>query len=345
MTPLVQVTTHPFGACGIRPRQVLESGGFDVRYNPFGRRLKTHEVLGVVRDASVIVAGTEPYPPDLLDQVPDLQAICRVGVGLDNLDLQYCRDRGIEVTYTPEAPADGVAELTLAHILSLLRFVHQSDRSVRQRAWNRYLGFLLREKKIGLLGVGRIGSRVARLLKAFGTTVLGCDIEPNQSIGGQVQIDWVSMEALFAGCDLVSVHVPLTPANRMLVGPAQIAAMADGSFLVNTSRGGVVDEQAVLDALKSGKLAGAALDVFAQEPYEGPLARQDNVILTAHMGASAHASRYLMELGAAEDCVRLLRGQPPRCRAFDDASVSLRPRPAHGASGSEVRPRRKSSTG
>lgn len=345
MTPIVQVTTHPFGACGIRPRQVLEAGGFDVRYNPFGRRLKAHEVLDVVRDASVIVAGTEPYPPELLDQVSDLQAICRVGVGLDNLDLQYCRDRGIEVTYTPEAPADGVAELTLAHILSLLRFVHQSDRSVRQRAWNRYLGFLLREKRIGLLGVGRIGGRVARLLQAFGTMVLGCDVEPNHSLGQEVQIEWVSMDALFAGCDLVSVHVPLTPANRMLVGPAQIDSMADGSFLVNTSRGGVVDEQAVLQALKSGKLAGAALDVFADEPYEGPLARQESVILTAHMGASAHQSRYLMELGAAEDCVRLLQGKAPRHCAFDDGSVSPRCRTARDGSQSGPRHRRKSSTG
>ncbi len=324
--PVIQVTTYPFGRCGDKPRRLLDTSGFEVRYNPFGRRLRASEVAPAVAGAHAIIAGTEPYPPVLLDELADLKVISRVGVGLDNLDLQYCLDRGIEVTYTPEAPADGVAELTISHILSMLRFVPQSDRSVRLKAWNRYLGFLIREKKVGLLGLGRIGSRVARLLQAFGAKVYGCDTAPNAALTDGLDIEWLAMQELFAACDVVSVHVPLTPENRRLVTARQIEAMPHGSYLVNTSRGGVVDEQAVLAAIKSGRLAGAAMDVFEEEPYEGPLAQQDNVILTAHMGASAYRSRYLMELGAAEDCLRVLRGQAPAYRAFEASSVRLMPR-------------------
>jgi D-3-phosphoglycerate dehydrogenase len=319
----IQVTTHPFGACGQEPRRLLEAGDFDVHYNPFGRRIKTAEVAPLIRDCHAIVAGTEPYTPEVLEEAKDLKVISRVGVGLDNVDLQYCLDRGIEVTYTPQAPADAVAELTLAHILSLLRFVHPSDRSVREKAWNRFLGFLVRERTIGLLGLGRIGKRVARLLAPFSARLLACDLEPDEDFARDHGLTLVAMEELFASCDLVSVHVPLTPENRFLVGAEQIRAMPPGSFLVNTSRGGVMDEKALLEGLQSGQLAGAALDVFCEEPYEGPLVRLENVILSAHMGASARHSRFLMERGAAEDCVRVLTGRPPAHRAFDDGTVRL----------------------
>ena len=326
MKKIIQVTTYPFGSSGSRPREVLECGAFDVRYNPHGRRLKASEVADLVADAHAIVAGTEPYTAEVIARARRLEVIARVGVGLDNVDLQACLDRGIEVTYTPEAPADAVAELTVGHILALLRFVHQSDRSVRERAWNRFLGYLVRERTIGILGVGRIGSRVARLLQPFQPQLVGCDTDPARAAMIDVPMRWVGMDELFATCDLVSVHVPLTDETRRLVAAPQLQAMREGSFLVNTSRGGVVDEFAVADALRSGRLAGAALDVFAVEPYEGALIEHDNVILTAHMGASAHQSRYLMELGAAEDCVRVLQGQAPRHRAVEDGSVRLVPR-------------------
>jgi len=320
---IVQVTTHPFGRCGDEPRLVLERNGWTVRYNPHGRRLKAGEVAELVADAHGVVAGTEPYTREVIEAARDLRVIARVGVGIDNVDFEACRERSVTVTYTPEAPADGVAELTVAHILNLLRRVHDSDRSVREGAWNRYLGFLVREVKIGVLGVGRIGKRVIRLLQPFQPRLYGCDLEPDVEFGRQYGLTWLSRAELFQTCDLVTVHVPMNERNRHLVSYPELQSMRRGSFLVNTSRGPVVDEKALVEALSWKYLGGAALDVFETEPYEGPLTRFDNVVLTAHMGASARRSRYLMELGAAQDCARVLSGQAPLNAVPEEAVADL----------------------
>jgi D-3-phosphoglycerate dehydrogenase len=308
---IVQVTTHPFGLGNDEPRRILERNGWEVRYNPWGRRIKPGEVVEVVQDVHGLVAGTEAYTREVLEQAKDLKVIARVGVGFDSIDFEVCRQRGIIVTYTPEAPADGVAEMTVAQIINLLRKIHDSDKSVRERAWNRYMGFLVREVKIGVLGVGRIGKRVVKLLQPFHPQLYGCDLEPDLEFGRSYGLSWLSKEELFQSCDLVTIHVPLNEMNHHLVSYDELQAMKRGSYLVNIARGKIVDEQALEEALRWKHLAGAALDVFETEPYEGPLTRFDNVVLTAHMGASAHYSRYLMELGAAEDCVRVLSGEVP----------------------------------
>ncbi len=309
---IVQVTTYPFGASGPRPREVLEGTNWDIRYNTLGRRLKPAEVPDLVREAHGLVAGTEPYTKDVLTKAEDLKVISRVGVGLDNIDFEVCRERGIVVTFTPEAPADAVAEITVAQIVNLLRRVRESDQSVREGAWNRYLGRLVREAQVGILGVGRIGKRVIKLLQPFQPRLFGCDLKPDLEFSREYGFDWLTMEEMFATCDLISIHVPLNTANYHLIGRRELLNMRPGGMIVNFSRGKIVDEPAVVDALKTGHLAGAAMDVFESEPYEGPLTQFPNVVLTAHIGASAREGRFMMELQAAEDCVRVLTGETPR---------------------------------
>jgi D-3-phosphoglycerate dehydrogenase len=315
---IVQVTTHPFGLDNDEPRRVLERQGWEIRYNPWGRRIKPDEVAELVKDIHGLVAGTEPYPREVLERAKNLKVIARVGVGFDGIDFKTCRERGIVVTFTPEAPADGVAEMTVAQIINLLRKIHESDKSVRERAWNRYMGFLIREVKIGVLGVGRIGKRVVKLLQPFQPQLYGCDLKPDLEFGKKYNLIWVGMQELFQTCDLVTIHVQLNDTNHHLVSYAELQNMKPGSYLVNIARGKIVDEQALVEALRWKHLAGAAIDVFADEPYEGPLTKFDNAVLTAHMGASAHHSRYLMELGAAEDCVRVLSGEEPLYPVTDD---------------------------
>ena len=315
---IVQVTTHPFGLGNDEPRRVLERQGWEVRYNPWGRRIKPDEVAGVVKDVHGLVAGTERYTAEVLEQAKNLRVIARVGVGFDSIDFETCRERGIVVTFTPEAPADGVAEMTVAQIINLLRKIHDSDKSVRERAWNRYMGFLVREVKIGVLGVGRVGKRVIKLLQPFQPQLYGCDLEPDLEFGERYGLPWLSKEELFRTCDLVTIHVPLNDMNYHLVSYDELQSMKRGSYLVNIARGRIVNEQALVEALRWKHLAGAAIDVFETEPYEGPLTKFDSVVLTAHMGASAHRSRYLMELGAAEDCVRVLSGEKPLNPVPDD---------------------------
>ena len=314
----ILIATYPFGATGREPLTLLESTGWSVVRNPYGRRLKTGEVGKHLQGMHAVIAGTEPYNAETLANADDLKVISRVGIGLDSVDLGYCRDRGIRVTYTPEAPSQGVAELTLANMLNLLRHIHASDRSVREGAWNRLMGRLVKEVTIGIIGVGRIGQRVIRLLEPFEPNILACDIDEKVYGTDLPNVTWCNAETLLRTSDMVSLHIPLTRKNHHYLNRDRIGQMKTGAVLLNTARGPVVDEKALEDALLQNHLGGAALDVFETEPYEGPMTRMDNVVLTAHIGASAHASRFLMELGAAEDCIRVLNGETPEHDAILD---------------------------
>lgn len=316
----ILIATHPFGETGRRPLEMLQATGWELVPNPYRRRLKSGEVVKHLADVDAVIAGTEPYTPETLAQAQRLKVIARVGIGLDNVDLGYCREHGIRVTYTPDAPSDGVAELAVANILNLLRHIHESDRSVREHAWNRLMGRLVHEVTIGVLGVGRIGSRVIRLLEPFKAKILACDTDPEthaQMLPGNVT--WCDADRLFAESDVLTVHIPMNRANRQFVNRERIGHMQTGSMLINTSRGEVLDETALVDALKQRHLGGAAMDVFEKEPYEGSLTRMENVILTAHIGASARESRYLMELGAVENCVMVLEGRVAQNEVSTDA--------------------------
>ena len=315
---IVQVTTFPFGVCNPEPSLLLRSTGFEVRYNPFERRLRPEEVSDLTTEAHGIIAGTEPYTEKVIKRCKKLKVISRVGVGLDNVDLRACKDRGVIVTYTPDPPAEGVADLTVGQIVNLLRGIYRSNESVKSGFWDRIIGRLISEVKIGVLGVGRIGKRVVKRLEAFGAEVYGCDIKPDYAFGKAYNLKWVSKEKLFEICDLVTVHIPMSKTNYHCVGFEEMSRMKLGSFLVNTSRGPVVDESALLSLLQNHHLGGVALDVFEKEPYEGPLVNFENVIFTAHIGASASHCRYKMELGAAQDCIKVLSGKKPDNMVTED---------------------------
>lgn len=313
----VLISTYPYGETSDEPLKLLRAEGWDIVQNPHRRRLKAGEVSGLLSDADAVIAGTEPYTEESLAGASRLKVIARVGIGLDNVDLLYCNRRGIQVTYTPDAPSDAVAELTVANILNLARHIHESDRSVREKAWNRLMGALIRDLTIGIIGAGRIGSRVIRLLEPFGANILATDI--NMAVCGRKLpgVKWCGLDEVLKGSDIITLHIPLIPANARFINRERISIMKTGACLINTSRGGVVDEQALTDALLQKHLGGAALDVFDHEPYSGPLTKLGNVILTAHIGASAQTARRMMELTAAEDCIKILKRQAPVYDAFE----------------------------
>ncbi|MFC1452304.1 phosphoglycerate dehydrogenase [Verrucomicrobiota bacterium] len=314
----VLIATHPYATTGRKPLELLEETGWELVFKPCERRLRADEVKDLLTDVDGVIAGTENYDPSGLCFANRLKVISRVGIGLDSVDLPYCRDHGIRVTYTPDAPSDGVAELTVANILNLLRHIHASDRSVRENVWNRLMGRLVREVKIGVVGVGRIGSRVIRLLEPFGPTILAHDTDPAVHGGELPNVTWCDLDGILSDADIITLHIPMNEDNRHFINRGRIGQMQTGALLINTSRGPIVDEEALTDALLQRHLGGAALDVFETEPYEGPLTRLDNVVLTAHLGASARISRYLMELGATQDCIRVLKGEQPEHDAIAD---------------------------
>ena len=201
----ILIATYPFGLCGNLPVKLLEDEGYNIKYNFLGRRLKGNEVREMLKGINAVIAGTEPYNKDTIQYAGDLEVISRVGIGLDSVDFSACLEKNIKVAYTPDAPSDSVADLTVAQIFNLLRGLHISNKSVKNGIWKRILGISIKQIKVGILGVGRIGSRVIDRLKPFGANIIACDVNPNYNING---VGWVDKDILFKESDLISIHIP-----------------------------------------------------------------------------------------------------------------------------------------
>jgi D-3-phosphoglycerate dehydrogenase len=231
-----------------------------------------------------------------------LRAIARVGIGLDSVDLAAAERLGIEVMNTPDPPARAVAELTLGHILSLLRRISLVDRRLHAGTWSPEMGSLLSGRTVGFVGFGRIGRRLARLLEPFDVEIL-----VNDPAAGDVPHERTSLDDLLSRSNVITLHVPYGPDTHHLIDANRLALMRPDAILVNVARGGLIDEDALADALGREGIAGAALDCFADEPYHGPLAGMDRVQMTAHMGTYARETRDQMEREAATKIVECLR--------------------------------------
>jgi len=248
-----------------------------------------------------------------MDAAPDLKLIARVGVGYDSVDVAAARARGIRVTHSPEGPWPAVAELTIALMIDLLRWVGPVDREVRRGRWRRMIGRRLATSTIGIVGVGRIGKAVIRhAVNGFpGVRVLANDLVPDSVFGTQFGVEWTEKQRLYREADIVSLHVPRTRLTRNMIAAQELALMKPTTCLINTARGGLVDETALAAALGARRLAGAAIDVFGNEPYAGPLTDFDNCILTPHIAGNTTDCRVRMEADAATEVKRLLAGEPP----------------------------------
>ena len=304
----ILTTTSSFGARENETVTRLEGAGHTLLFSPLGRRLTEDDALALFaeHDPVGVVAGVEPLTERVMAAAPSLKAIARCGTGLDSVDLDAAKRRHIAVSNTPGAPALAVAELAVGHILNALRRIAEADRLIRAGRWTALSGGLLGARTAGIVGFGHIGRRVAELLAPFGARLLAADPFAEAKAAANKGVDIVSLETLLAEADVVTLHA--APGSVRL-GAGEIARMKPGAILVNTARGDLVDEGALLAALEAGRLGGAALDVFGEEPYSGPLAGRDDVTLTAHMGSYAAESRALQEREALDnllaDLVRL----------------------------------------
>ncbi|MCS6971201.1 MAG: phosphoglycerate dehydrogenase [Planctomycetota bacterium] len=311
------VTSYPYGVGDPAPLRLLESAGFAVRLSPYQRKHTSAETAALLAEgADVLLAGTEPLPEATIAAGgARLAHIARVGVGLDGLDLAACMRRGIAVTYTPEAPARSVVEEVFGMLFALSRRLVEAHEGLRRGQWNRLVGPLWQGRTLGVLGCGRIGRQVAEIARAFGMRVLAHDLVEDPVWAARHGVRYVGLDELLAASDALSVHLPLTRRTDGLLSRARLAAMKRGAYLINTSRGEIVDEEALADLLQSGHLAGAALDVYREEPYRGPLIALPNVFLCCHQGSCSFEGRLAMELQAAENAVAYARGEPiPRER-------------------------------
>lgn len=307
----VLITTVPFGDKNRLPLEQLEAAGIDYLINPLGRKLKEDELAEMVTDFDALIAGTEPITEKVMAKAKCLKLISRVGIGLDSVDLLAAERRGIQVSYTPDAPAPAVAELTIGLMLTLLRSVHVANTQLHRGEWHRHFGRRIPEVTIGIIGTGRIGGRVLRRLSGFGTPrILVNDTHPNQNIAPQHKLEWVDKETIYREADVISLHVPLTAQTKNMIHREHLLKMKQDAMIINTARGGIINEQDLATVMAAGHLSGAAIDVFNQEPYKGDLAQIDRCLLTSHMGSMSVDCRTRMEIEATEEAVRFLTGQP-----------------------------------
>jgi D-3-phosphoglycerate dehydrogenase len=308
----IAITTTSFAKFDRQPLQLLNESGYEVVLNPYGRKLAGDEVVDLARDAAGLIAGTESLDRSVLEKLPSLRIISRCGVGMDNIDLAAASQLKIKVVNTPFGPTLAVAELTVGLILDLLRKATRMDREMRAGIWKKRMGNLLNGKKVGIIGFGRIGKKTAELLTAFGCRLAFYDTATTQG-RKDLKIEKLGLQDLLRTSDVITIHVS-GKYERPLLGPQEFAIMKEGAWIVNVARGGVVDEGLLFSALQDGRLAGAALDVFQNEPYNGPLKQLDNIVLTPHIGSYAKEARTEMEVQAAKN---LLRGLEETRRSDD----------------------------
>lgn len=301
------ITTSSFGAKDEAARAHLIAAGYEIVQNPFGRTLTETEISALLAEHRPVglIAGLEPLTEAVMESaVSHLKVISRCGTGMDNVDLNAAKRLGISVLNTPAAPAEAVAELSLGLILALIRNVVSHDQMVHSGAWKKRMGLLLSEITVGIVGLGRVGRRVAAILRPLGTKVIATDVMPDHDWIAAHGVSLMTLPQLLTASDVVSLHLPYASGDlHRLMNAERIAAMRPGSFLINTSRGALIDEQAVADALASGHLGGAAVDTFEQEPYNGVLLEAPNAILSPHAGSYARATRNRMELEAAQNLI------------------------------------------
>ena len=278
------------------PLQKLLEQGYEVIRNPVGRKLTKDELLNLLPSVHGMIAGLETIDREVL-QKSSLKVISRCGSGLSNIDMSAANELGVRIYSVPDGPVEAVAELTLGALLSLLRHLVLMNANLHAGHWTKMTGFQLKGKTVLIIGFGRIGRRVAELLKPFEVRILVVD--PNQSsVGNAAQL--ISLEQGLKEADVVTLHAS---GEEEILGEDAFQHVKSGAFLLNVARGKLINEQCLLDALESKKIAGAWLDCFAEEPYCGPLTKFPQVILTPHIGSYTRESRKKMELDSARNLI------------------------------------------
>ena len=301
----VLITPRSFGKMDPSLFERMEALGWELVRNPFGTILNEAQLIELIADCDGMIAGVDPITADVLRAAPRLKAIARYGVGTDNVDLDYCREHQIAVSRTLGANTEAVADYTFALIMAVARKLVQIDRQCRVGNWQKMISGDVYGKTLGLVGLGAIGRAVARRAQGFSMKILAFDVQWDARWAEDHQVERVSLETLYRQSDFISLHVPLLPETRMMIGEKELAMFRAGSVLINTARGGLIDESALLAALQSGHLAGAGLDAFEKEPPENPLwFSLPQVVLGSHTAASTELAAREMGRMALDNLIR-----------------------------------------
>jgi D-3-phosphoglycerate dehydrogenase len=314
MTYRVLSTSPTFGHYALEPVDYLKSHGCTIELTPQTKKLSEEDIIQKVKDLDAMIVGIEKITDKVIAAAQKVKIIAKHGAGVDNIDMKAASSKGIVVTSAPGANSDAVADLTIALFLAVARKIPFADRSVREGTWPRIAGVQLSGKVLGIIGLGQIGKKVAKRALGFDMKILAYDVVKDEAFAVKNGITYTTMEEIFPQCDYISLHIPLTPSTQHLIGEKELKMMKKDTVLVNISRGNIVDEEALYQALKEGIIRGAALDVFAQEPAlkANPLLTLDNFIATPHMGG--YTVEALRDTGmiCVRDIVSMLEGKRPQ---------------------------------
>lgn len=282
------------------PKDKLRSSGFEIIDNPFSRKLTKAELMELLPGAIGLIAGLETIDREILER-SDLKVVSRCGSGLSNVDLKAAGELGIKVYSTPFAPVTAVAELTLGALICLMRLLQDMNSAMHEHKWDKRIGFQLDGKQVAIIGFGRIGQKVGRLLRAFGARVIAVD----PAYSGLVDnTPIVSLEEALKDADIITLHCD---GDDPILGEQEFNLMKKGVYLLNAARGGLIEEKALIAALDKKIVAGAWLDSFQEEPYSGPLCDYKQVLLTPHVGSYTYECRSAMEMEAVDNLLLGLR--------------------------------------
>jgi len=308
----VLITPRSFAMWDREPLQLLEKSALKIVHNPHQKPLTEDEMLDFVPEMDALLVGIDPVSTKVLHAAPRLKVISKYGSGLDNIDLATATEKGIVVTYTPGANSEAVADFSIGLMLACGRLIVEAHNSVRAGRWERFLGVDLYKKTLGVIGTGRIGRAVARRARGFDMKVLAYTRTPDLAWAEHSGVNYVDLDTLLEQSDFVSVNIALTEQTRGLIDAEKLKIMKPTAVIVNTARGGIVEEEALADALEQGLIFGAALDVYTEEPLRSKrLLAQERLVTTPHISAYSRGALLEMGMMAAGNLIRVLNKEKP----------------------------------
>jgi D-3-phosphoglycerate dehydrogenase len=311
----ILITPRSFASISDKPIKMLTARGYEIQRNNTDRPYKKEEMLNLIRDIDGIIIGIDELSAEIIERADKLKVISKYGTGLDNIDINMATKKKIIVTNTPQANVDAVADLVFGLILGLARRVPEADQKTKSGKWEKIIGKSVWEKTLGVIGLGKIGKQVVKRARGFQMNILGFDLIKDKKFALRYSIKYVSFEKLLQKSDYITIHLPLNDATHHLIDDKELEKIKKDAFLINTSRGGIVNEQALYKALRNNQLKGAALDVYSNEPpVESPLKELDNVIMTPHIGAYTEEAIENMGMQAAQNLIDVLEGRKPKNR-------------------------------
>jgi len=330
----ILVTAQAFAVSGNEARRELESAGCEIAYAKSWGPLTEPDLIAQAQEADAVIAATDPYVCNVFDSLPKLKLVARCGVGIDSVDLHAASAAGVMVTNVPFAMTDAVADYCMGLLLTMVRRIHEGYNCMQRGGWAEFPGVELRDKTLGLIGFGKIGQAVADRAFGFGLRVIACDtaIDPASTPEWVIQryphVQFHSLDEVLSKSHFVSVHAPNNPSTRHLINATALRKMRPDGYLINTSRGALIDEAALTECLSQGQIAGAAIDVYEREPLppQHPLRTTPRLLLTPHNAFNSREAAVRMSWGCAHPILDAIQGKVPEflCNRAVQKSSMLR---------------------